>query len=334
MKRTIQQQWIRDASKALLLTMPRVSLWPIDEQMVALKAQYKGKSVVYGLCPGQGYNATSVNSHKYGCTYDFHKRMCQYRFDVSAVVVVPTPFPHAAEVVLHYLFQNSRLFALETVEASPELLKAALDHAVRCVAVAVADMGHTAPATTHRAYDHCLCKHMNELLSNEGPPTPIKAPEDTPLSPYDCVELGKAEAKRQQEEQRTTVEAKRAINPIGKFIKDTCVLEQFRVVDASGGDCAKVRTFTPVAALFKAYGEWLDENQNTDHDVVRNSKHFGCLLTPIVGATKQYRLNKEVEPKDTWGLWGNQALVNKSKQVTGRFGIRFKATPELNTMEE
>ena len=96
------------------------------------------------------------------------------------------------------------------------------------------------------------------------------------------------------------------INPIGAFIEAECVLEEYRVV--GGRDCAKARTFTPVAALFKAYGEWLDENPDTDHDAVRNSKHFGCLLTPIVGATKAQRLGKKV--------------------VKGRFGIRLRTSTE------
>ena len=51
-------------------------------------------------------------------------------------------------------------------------------------------------------------------------------------------------------------------------------------------------------------------------------------------STKPHRLNKHLEPSDTWKLWDPQCLTNEKKQVAGRFGLRFKAQTELAAMEE
>ena len=329
--RTIQKKWIRDSSKAMLTAMPPASRWHIDERMVALKAQHKGQSVVYGVKANPGYKTTEEDVIKFGCTYDFHRRMGEYRFAISAVVVVPTPFPRAAEVVLHYLFQNCRLYALETVKASPERLKAALDHAVKCVDVAVDDMGHAAPVTTHRAYDGNLCKYMIELLNNAEPPTPIKAPEDTPLSPYDCVAEAQLEAKRHRVEER---EAKRRrveeapggkvsqANTVQRFVQERCVLERYRA-DVAGG--APYPTFTPFIALWETFKLWCRGNT----DMVDNEKLFGRLLTPITGGSKSRRFNKKRVPSDTWGEWTEAHRTDPRKLAKGRVGIRFKTSAEL-----
>ena len=122
------------------------------------------------------------------------------------------------------------------------------------------------------------------------------------------------------------------INPIGEFIEEECVLEVHRVVDASGAPCTKVRTFTPVAALWKGYEAWVEGKSDDGQEIVTSLKNFGRLLTPIVGSTKKVRLNKEKEPRGTWGLWAPQNLTNApGRQVDGergRLGIRFKTAVE------
>ena len=74
-------------------------------------------------------------------------------------------------------------------------------------------------------------------------------------------------------------------------------------------------------------------------ELVTCSKKFGRYLTPIVGDTAQYRLNKQKEPRDTWELWPLRShakcVGRQNIKERGRFGIRFKTSVErIDRMDE
>ena len=254
MLRTIQIKRFCKDSAALHKTILPQRKWKTDDRTTELKELHKGRSVIYGIKQHDGYKATEKHIFKIGRADDFNARFESYREAQSAVFVMDTPFPRAAEGVVKNILRNCRVWAEETVKLTAERLQAVMVHAVRSVDAVVAAMGHTPPNTTHRAYDSNLCKYMVALLKNETTAT-IRSPEDTPLHPNDCVgnEKRKFEAEREEErvEDRRLAEVKRvsakrrreeARNAAGleeerqekrkksvqRFVKECCVVEEYR----------------------------------------------------------------------------------------------------------
>ena len=198
---TIQLERFGKRNDALFQTIPRQTPWEIDDRTTSLKELHKGRSVIYGIRQHHGYKATEEDIFKFGCADDFNARFESYREAQSAVLVMDTPFPRAAEAIVSHTLRDCKVHAKETAKVRYETLRDVMVHAVRSVDAIVAAMGHTPPTTTHRAYDRKLRRFLKQYFDSKSQ-SPIASPEDTPLDPKDCVAKAKVEAKRKLGEEK------------------------------------------------------------------------------------------------------------------------------------
>lgn len=350
---TIQDEFNRmRAELKRLYASPRLTPEESTEQYVG---KYGGYSGIYILRQHCCYAAGVLDIYKIGRADCLSKRFKKYRGPQTIVFFIPTIYSRAAEKVAKMLLVSSVIHGQETVRAPLSAIIAAFELAVRLVHDAVQTLGHVAHEQTHQAYEQNLQAYVAARLGGNLEVAPIDSPQDTPLHPddvhtqneqrdktmrrveriakrkrliEDAAEKRVVAANKKRKRLESVAEEQQAhVKGVEGFLEDMCVLEQYRTV-MYGTTSTKVRTFTPVDALWKAYVFWGGENPH--QAILSSSKQFGIFLTPIVGPTKKSRFIKSTEPPDTWALWSIASNTDSRHQERGRFGIRFKTPHELS----